>query len=110
MAHDVRGHGGDVRGDQARIEPIILGEGAAGAGELPKPIRIDAAHREAGGEQGPDDAAARSRRSARARSPRLFAHSPARVAKRASALRSAATRARLHKPVRVAVTGPGDAE
>ena len=57
MAHDVRGHGGDVRGDQARIEPIILGEDAAGAGELPKPIRIDAAHREAGGEQGADDAA-----------------------------------------------------
>jgi hypothetical protein len=27
---------------------------AAGAGELPKPIRIDAAHREAGGEQGQD--------------------------------------------------------
>ena len=24
MAHDVRGHGGDVLGDQARIEPIIL--------------------------------------------------------------------------------------
>ena len=51
------GHGCDVRGDQARIEPIILGEGAAGAGELPKPIRIDAAHREAGGEQSADDAA-----------------------------------------------------
>ena len=33
MAHDVRGHGGDVRGDQARIEPIILGEGEEREGE-----------------------------------------------------------------------------
>ena len=34
VAHDVRGHGGDVFGDQARIEPIILGQRAAGTGEL----------------------------------------------------------------------------
>src|SRR5215204_4197261 len=57
MAHDVRGHGRDILGDQPGIEPIVLGEGAASAGELPKPIRIDAAHREAGGEQGAEDAA-----------------------------------------------------
>src|SRR4051812_12542636 len=48
MAHDVRGHGGDVFGDQARIEPIILGEGATSAGELPKSVGIDATHRQAG--------------------------------------------------------------
>jgi len=36
MAHDVRGHGRDILGDQPGIEPIVLGEGAAGAGELPK--------------------------------------------------------------------------
>ena len=57
MAHDVRGHGRDILGDQPGIEPIVLGEGAAGAGELPKPVGIDASHRQAGGEQGADDAA-----------------------------------------------------
>ena len=57
MAHDVRGHGRDILGDQPGIEPIVLGEGAASAGELPKSVGIDATHRQAGGEQGAEDAA-----------------------------------------------------
>jgi hypothetical protein len=38
----------------AGIEPIVLGEGAASAGELPKSVGIDAT---AGGEYGVEDAA-----------------------------------------------------
>src|SRR5215208_8326152 len=57
MAHDVRGRGRDILGDQPGIEPIVLGEGAASAGELPKSVGIDATHRQAGGEQGAEDAA-----------------------------------------------------
>jgi hypothetical protein len=56
-AHDVRGHGRDILGDQPGIEPIVLGERAASAGELPKSVGIDATHRQAGGEQGAEDAA-----------------------------------------------------
>ena len=57
MAHDVGGHGRDILGDQPGIEPIVLGEGAASAGELPKSVGIDATHQQAGGEQGAEDAA-----------------------------------------------------
>ena len=54
MAHDVPGHGRDILGDQPGIEPIVLGESAASAGELPKSVGIDAT---AGGEYGAEDAA-----------------------------------------------------
>src|SRR5829696_2723441 len=57
VADGVRRHDRDVLGDQPGIEAIVLGESAAGAGELPKPIGIDASHRQAGSEQGADDAA-----------------------------------------------------
>ena len=32
MAHDVRGHGRDILGDQPGIEPIVLREGAGERG------------------------------------------------------------------------------
>lgn len=57
MAHGARGHDRDILGDQTCIETIVLGESAAGAGELTKPVRIDAPHRQAGAEQGAEDAA-----------------------------------------------------
>jgi hypothetical protein len=57
LAHGVRGHNRNILGDQPGIEPIILGENAASAGELTKPVRIDAPHRQAGRQQGADDAA-----------------------------------------------------
>jgi hypothetical protein len=50
-------HDRDVFGDQLRIEAIVLGEDAAGTGELTKFARIDASDGEASWEQSSDDAA-----------------------------------------------------
>ena len=41
----------------ARIEAIVLGQHAAGAGELTKLVRVDTSHRQSGREQGTDDSA-----------------------------------------------------
>jgi len=50
-----RRHDGDERCDHPRIKPIVLGQKAAGLGELPQLERIDLAHGHAGRKQGPDD-------------------------------------------------------
>ena len=55
--HDPCRHDRDIFCDQPGIEAIILGQDAAGAGELAKFVGIDASHRQARGQQGSDDAA-----------------------------------------------------
>jgi hypothetical protein len=50
-------HDRDVFCNQLRIEAIVLGEDAAGTGELTKFARIDASNRQASCEQSSDDAA-----------------------------------------------------
>jgi hypothetical protein len=57
MLHDPRGHDRDKLCDQPRIEAIVLGQDATGAGELAKFVGVDASHRQARGQQGSDDAA-----------------------------------------------------
>ena len=55
--HDPCRHDRDILCDQPGIEAIILGQDAAGAGELTKFVGVDASHRQARGQQGSDDAA-----------------------------------------------------
>ena len=55
--HNSCRHDRDILCDQPGIEAIILGQDAAGAGELTKFVGVDASHRQARGQQGSDDAA-----------------------------------------------------
>ena len=55
--HDPCRHDRDILRDQPGIEAIVLGQDAAGAGELAKFVGVDASHRQARGQQGSDDAA-----------------------------------------------------
>src|SRR5262249_27468772 len=50
-------HDRDVLCDQPRIEAVVLGQHAAGAGELTKLVRVDTSHRQPRCEQGTDDSA-----------------------------------------------------
>ena len=50
-------HDRDILCDQPRIEAIVLGQHAAGAGELTKLVRVDTSHRQSRCEQGTDDPA-----------------------------------------------------
>ena len=54
--HNSCRHDGDILRDQSCIEAIVLGQDAAGAGELTKLVRVDPSHRQSGCEQGTDDA------------------------------------------------------
>ena len=54
--HNSCRHDGDILRDQSCIEAIVLGQDAAGAGELTKLVRVDTSHRQSGREQGTDDA------------------------------------------------------
>jgi hypothetical protein len=45
----------DVLCDQPRIEAVVLGQHAAGAGELTKLVRVDTSHRQPRREQGTDE-------------------------------------------------------
>ncbi len=47
----------DILCDQPRIEAVVLGQHAAGAGELTKLVRVDTSHRQPRREQGTDDPA-----------------------------------------------------
>jgi len=47
----------DILCDEPGIEAIILGQDAAGAGELAKFVGVDTSHRQARGQQGADHAA-----------------------------------------------------
>ena len=55
--HDPCRHDRDILCDQPGIEAIILGQDAAGAGELAEFVGIDTSHRQACGQKGADDAA-----------------------------------------------------
>jgi len=57
VLHDPCGHDRDKLCDQPRIEAVVLGQDAAGAGELAKFVGVDASYRQARGQQGSDDAA-----------------------------------------------------
>src|SRR5260370_16512092 len=50
-------HDRNILCDQPRIEAIVLGQHAAGAGELTKLVRVDTSHRHSRREQGTDDSA-----------------------------------------------------
>ena len=54
--HNSCRHDGDILCDQSRIEAIVLGQDATGAGELTQLVWVDTSHRQAGREQGTDDA------------------------------------------------------
>ena len=53
--HNSCRHDGDILCDQSCIEAIVLGQDAAGAGELTKLVGVDTSHRQSGREQGTDD-------------------------------------------------------
>ena len=53
--HNPCRHDGNILRDQSRIEAIVLGQDAAGAGELTKLVGVDTSHRQSGREQGTDD-------------------------------------------------------
>src|SRR6516162_5624193 len=55
--HNSCRHDRDILCDQPRIEAIVLGQHAAGAGELTKLARVDTSHRQSRREQGTDDSA-----------------------------------------------------
>src|SRR5262249_55195824 len=55
--HNSCRHDRDVLCDQPRIEAVVLGQHAAGAGELTKLVRVDTSHRQPRREQGTDDPA-----------------------------------------------------
>src|SRR5215468_338644 len=55
--HNSCRHDRDVLCDQPRIEAVVLGQHAAGAGELTKLVRVDTSHRQPRREQGTDDSA-----------------------------------------------------
>ena len=55
--HNSCRHDRDVLCDQPRIEAVVLGQHAAGAGELTKLVRVDTSHRQPRREQGTDDTA-----------------------------------------------------
>src|SRR5215467_5691119 len=55
--HNSRRHDRDILCDQPRIEAVVLGQHAAGAGELTKLVWVDTSHRHFRREQGTDDAA-----------------------------------------------------
>ena len=55
--HNSCRHDRDILCDQPRIEAIVLGQHAAGAGELTKLARVDTSHRQSRREQGTDDPA-----------------------------------------------------
>jgi hypothetical protein len=55
--HDQCRHDRDILCDQPGIEAIILGQDAAGAGELTKFVGVDASHLQARGLQDSDNAA-----------------------------------------------------
>src|SRR5260370_18053281 len=50
-------HDRNILCDQPRIEAIVLGQHAAGAGELTKLVRVDTSYRHSRREQGTDDSA-----------------------------------------------------
>ena len=54
--HNPRRHDRNIFCDQPSIEAVVLGQDAAGAGELPKFVRVDPSNRQARGEQSADDA------------------------------------------------------
>jgi len=49
-------HDRDIVGDQARIDAVIFRQSARCAGELSQFVRVDPPHRQAGCQQGADDA------------------------------------------------------
>ena len=53
--HNPCRHDGNILRDQSCIEAIVLGQDAAGAGELTRLVRVDTSHRQSGREQGADD-------------------------------------------------------
>ena len=53
--HNSCRHNRDILCDQPRIEAVVLGQHAAGAGELTKLVRVDTSHRQPRCEQGTDD-------------------------------------------------------
>src|SRR6266566_4898573 len=55
--HNSCRHDRNILCDQPRIEAIVLGQHAAGAGELTKLVRVDTSHRHSRREQGTDDSA-----------------------------------------------------
>ena len=55
--HNSCRHDRDILCDQPRIEAVVLGQHAAGAGELTKLVRVDTSHRQPRCEQGTDDPA-----------------------------------------------------
>ena len=55
--HNSCRHDRDILCDQPRIEAVVLGQHAAGAGELTKLARVDTSHRQPRREQGTDDPA-----------------------------------------------------
>ena len=55
--HNSCRHNRDILCDQPRIEAVVLGQHAAGAGELTKLARVDTSHRQPRREQGTDDSA-----------------------------------------------------
>src|SRR5215813_1721218 len=55
--HNSCRHNRDILCDQPRIEAVVLGQHAAGAGELTKLARVDTSHRQSRREQGTDDSA-----------------------------------------------------
>ena len=55
--HDPCWHDRDIFCDQPRIEAVVLGEHATGAGELAQLVGVDASHRQVRRQQGSDDGA-----------------------------------------------------
>ena len=57
VLHDPCWHDRDIFCDQPRIEAVVLGEHATGAGELAQLVGVDASHRQVRRQQGSDDGA-----------------------------------------------------
>src|SRR5215831_13089309 len=55
--HNSCRHNRDILCDQPRIKAVVLGQHAAGSGELTKLVRVDTSHRQPRCEQGTDDPA-----------------------------------------------------